>query len=70
MISSFKSVGLALLTLNGHLPVTEALKLSRVEENCQIEEHGFVEGAHDVDEISLEQSALAARIIYGLSNHN
>jgi ATP synthase F1 complex assembly factor 2 len=47
--TAVKSLVLAMGVLHGQLKVKEAIYLSRLEEEMQIEEWGMVEGGHDID---------------------
>lgn len=49
LAASCKSVCVALAAIKGRVGVQELLKLSRLEEDHQIEQWGLVEGGHDID---------------------
>lgn len=49
LAASCKSVCIALATIQGRLGVHEAMAVSRLEEDHQIEFWGLVEGGHDID---------------------
>ena len=63
----FKSVSLGLLALNGDITMDDAIRYSRIEENCQIEEYGLVEGAHDIEQAQLEVNSYSCKLVFDLA---
>mmetsp|Transcript_8615 Transcript_8615/g.24763 ORF Transcript_8615/g.24763 Transcript_8615/m.24763 type:complete len:275 (+) Transcript_8615:251-1075(+) len=47
--SASRSILIGVALSHGVLPPAEALRVARLEENYQMEEWGFVEGGHDID---------------------
>lgn len=54
---------IATALLRGRLSVDEAIKASRLEEDCQMEEWGMVEAGHDLD-IADTSSRIAAPSLF------
>ena len=61
-----KSLVLALALLHSRLSPREAARLSRLEEETQVDEWGRVEGSHDVDRVFTGQAVGAAGVLLQL----
>ena len=48
------------------MDVREAIRLSRLEDNLQLKDWGYVEGGHDIDEADTKIRILAASVFMGL----
>lgn len=68
VLDNLKSVVLTLALANKTLTVEEAVKLSRLELEFQIEKWGNVEWAHDLDLMQL-QSRVSSGLIFFLLNN-
>ena len=65
-MTTLKSVCLGVLVMEDCLSIEDGFKLSRVEEDYQIEWNGFVEGAHDIEEAQLGLNVAAAKLVRDL----
>jgi len=63
-----KSTGISLALLDMAISIEHAMFCSRMEENFQIAEHGYVEGSHDVEEANLRMMLAASRCLISLKN--
>ena len=48
------------------LPVQEAIRLARLEDELQLQDWGYVEGGHDIDESDTKVRILAASVFMRL----
>lgn len=46
----------------GRVGVEDAIALARLEENLQLEEWGYVEGWHDIDDADIKVRVLSASV--------
>ena len=61
-----KSTSLAVALLEGAWPLNQIIEYSRIEEQHNIEQYGYVEGAHDIDESNTTMTISAAKILHDL----
>ena len=66
MVLDCKSLLIGSALFNDHISVPDALAASRVEEETQIEEWGYVEGGHDIDHSTIHMKLLAASVFLKL----
>lgn len=64
--ASLKSSLLTILLMEDDLTPQKAMRLSRLEEIYQIEVNGFVEGYHDMDEVTLACSVESCKLFRDL----
>jgi ATP synthase mitochondrial F1 complex assembly factor 2 len=60
-VSATKSSCIGICLIQDVIDIKTALKLSRIEEDKQIEEYGMVEGSHDLDLAYTEHILAAAK---------
>ncbi|GMH36703.1 hypothetical protein BSKO_04576 [Bryopsis sp. KO-2023] len=60
MVCGCRSLVIGLALLNNKITVKEAMSISRLEEELQIEHWGLVEGAHDLDIADMKMKLAAA----------
>lgn len=68
VLDNLKSVVLTLALANKTITVEEAVKLSRLEQEFQIEKWGNVEWAHDLDLMQLRSRVSSGLIFFLLNN--
>jgi len=56
------------IALQGEVGVHQAISLSRLEEEVQLEDWGYVEGGHDVDEADIRVRILSASLFLRFLN--
>ncbi|KAF7801567.1 ATP synthase mitochondrial F1 complex assembly factor 2 [Senna tora] len=61
------SLVIALALVSGRLQIEEAIELTRLEEDLQMDRWGLVEGGHDVDIADLRVQISSASVFLGLS---
>ena len=66
MVLDCKSLLVGTALFNEHISVGDALAASRVEEETQAEEWGYVEGGHDIDHSTIYMKLLAASVFLKL----
>jgi len=66
VLGATKSATITLALLHQHVSLDQALDASRVEEQYQIEENGFVEDGHDTQQIQTRVKAAAATALMAL----
>jgi hypothetical protein len=66
LLGCTKSATISLALLYGHVSLDQALEASRVEEQFQIEENGFVEDGHDTQFVQTRVKAAAAAALIRL----
>ena len=54
------------LSLQGGINAREAVKISRLEDDLQLQDWGYVEGGHDIDESDNKVRILAASVFMRL----
>lgn len=67
LLGATKSTTISMALLYGHVTLDQALEASRVEEQFQIEENGFVEDGHDTQFVQLRVKAAAAAALMRLA---
>jgi len=67
LAASAHSLIIPLGILHGRLQIEEAVELIRLEEDCQIDRYGLVEGGHDVDIADLQVHISSATVFLGLT---
>lgn len=68
VLDNLKSVVLTLALANKSITIEEAVKLSRLEQEFQIEKWGNVEWAHDLDLMQLQARVSSGLIFFLLNN--
>lgn len=66
MVLDCKSLIIGVALFNEEISIKEAILMSRIEEDFQIEEWGEVEGGHDIEVSNLHMRLTAASIFHKL----
>lgn len=48
--------------MQSHVTAKEGIQLARLEENMQLEEWGYVEGGHDIDDADIKSHIFSASV--------
>lgn len=68
--SAAHSLVIAIGMFRGKLEIEEAVELTRLEEDIQVDRWGLVEGGHDIDIADLRVQVSSAAVFLGLSRRN